>query len=169
MDTESWTRSPKSSRDGRGVRKAAEMDTESWTRSPKSCRDGHGVLTRSLRSSRDGHGVLDAESEKLASEGEGYDPLDLSSDCAYDGAMASIVRRLSQDWALCVSLRAIRLDWDSVLSLEADMSPSGRDTSQDPNVHTCTQGMAANGRCQLRNTAGITMYEGNLCSDASGI
>ncbi|OWM66964.1 hypothetical protein CDL15_Pgr002718 [Punica granatum] len=119
------------------------MDTKSWTRSPKSGKDGP--------------------------ESEGHDPLDSSSYCAYDGAVASVVRRLSQDWALCVSLRVIRSDWDFVLLHKADMSPSGRDTFQDSNAHTCTQGIAANGRCQSCNTAGITMCKGNLCSDASGI
>ncbi|OWM90801.1 hypothetical protein CDL15_Pgr011561 [Punica granatum] len=113
--------------------------------------------------------TINVGGRRKAPEDEGYDPLGLSSVCAYDGAMASVVRRLSQDRALCVSLRAVRSDWDFVLSHKADMSPSGRDTFQDPNVHTRTQGMVANSRCQLRDTAGITMYEGNLCSHASGI
>ncbi|PKI47441.1 hypothetical protein CRG98_032150 [Punica granatum] len=36
MDTKSWTRSPKSGKNGHEVRKAVKMDTKSWTRSPKS-------------------------------------------------------------------------------------------------------------------------------------
>ncbi|PKI78580.1 hypothetical protein CRG98_000957 [Punica granatum] len=43
MDTKSWTRSPKSSKDGREVRKAIKMDTKPWTRSPKSSKDGREV------------------------------------------------------------------------------------------------------------------------------
>ncbi|OWM78123.1 hypothetical protein CDL15_Pgr014942 [Punica granatum] len=154
------------------------MDTESWTGSSKSGKDGHGVLDPEsekqqmltwCESAWNVEATTNVGGRRGVPEGEDYDPLDLRSNCAYDGAMASVVRRLSQDWALCVSLRAIRSDWDFILSHEADMSPSGRDTVQDPNAHTCTQGMTANSRCRLRDTAGITMYEGNLCSDASGI
>ncbi|OWM67394.1 hypothetical protein CDL15_Pgr019854 [Punica granatum] len=43
MDTKYWTRSPKSSKDGREVRKAVKMDPKFWTRSPKSSKDGHEV------------------------------------------------------------------------------------------------------------------------------
>ncbi|OWM70947.1 hypothetical protein CDL15_Pgr013128 [Punica granatum] len=53
MDTKSWTRSPKSGKDGREargreVRKAVKMDTKYWTRSPKCSKepvDQNGVLT----------------------------------------------------------------------------------------------------------------------------
>ncbi|PKI49983.1 hypothetical protein CRG98_029626 [Punica granatum] len=52
--------------------------------------------------------------------------------------MASVVRRSSHDWALCASPRAIRSDWDYVLSHETNMSPSGRD-----NLSTSAFGLAA--------------------------
>ncbi|OWM63733.1 hypothetical protein CDL15_Pgr005995 [Punica granatum] len=43
MDAESWTRSPKSSKNGREVRKAVKRDAKSWTRNSKSSKDGHEV------------------------------------------------------------------------------------------------------------------------------
>ncbi|OWM91267.1 hypothetical protein CDL15_Pgr000211 [Punica granatum] len=64
MDTESWTRSPKSSKDGHGVRKAVKMDIGSWMRSPKSSKMDTGSWTRSPKSSKDGHGILDTKSGK---------------------------------------------------------------------------------------------------------
>ncbi|OWM63732.1 hypothetical protein CDL15_Pgr005994 [Punica granatum] len=40
------------------------MDTKSWTRSPKSGKDGHEVLDAKSEKRKDGHEVPDAKSEK---------------------------------------------------------------------------------------------------------
>ncbi|PKI50042.1 hypothetical protein CRG98_029568 [Punica granatum] len=72
MDTESWTRSPKSSKDGHGVRKAVKIDTESWIRSPKN-RNAEATTSVRVRCG--------------APEREDSDSSDLSSDYVYDGTM----------------------------------------------------------------------------------